>query len=111
MLAPTYGGLYNGNGTAKASSAVPQESASSYGHKAPPATSQAPYSSVSQPPSPRQTNPNTALLEPAFRRRSSGDNQIVSYLQIPPSINNSKGSLAEFAAQVCMPYSDISEEC
>lgn len=29
------------------------------------------------------------------------DSSIVSYLQIPSSINGSKGSLAEFAAQVC----------
>lgn len=32
----------------------------------------------------------------------AGNNSIVSYLQIPSSINNSKGSLAEFAAQVCL---------
>lgn len=30
------------------------------------------------------------------------DSSIVSYLQIPSSINGSKGSLAEFAAQVCV---------
>ena len=35
------------------------------------------------------------------RRRASNDaNAIASHLQIPPSINNSKGSLPEFAAQV-----------
>ena len=35
------------------------------------------------------------------QRRASGDtNAIASYLQIPSSINNSKGSLPEFAAQV-----------
>ncbi len=38
--------------------------------------------------------------QPAHRRASSDGNSIVSYLQIPSSINNSKGSLAEFAAQV-----------
>jgi hypothetical protein len=31
---------------------------------------------------------------------SSSSNQIVSYLQIPATINDSKGSLADFAAQV-----------
>jgi hypothetical protein len=31
---------------------------------------------------------------------SSNSNQIVSYLQIPATINDSKGSLADFAAQV-----------
>lgn len=34
-------------------------------------------------------------------RDESHDSSIVSYLQIPSSINGSKGSLAEFAAQVC----------
>ena len=34
------------------------------------------------------------------RKSSGGNNSIVSYLQIPSSINDSKGSLAEFAAQV-----------
>ena len=36
----------------------------------------------------------------ASRRRNSEGSDIVHYLQIPRSINNSKGSLAEFAAQV-----------
>ena len=34
------------------------------------------------------------------RRRNSDGSEIVHYLQIPSSINDSKGSLAEFAAQV-----------
>ncbi len=34
------------------------------------------------------------------RRKSSTQDAILPSLQIPPSINNSKGSLAEFAAQV-----------
>ena len=36
----------------------------------------------------------------ASRRRKSDGSEIVHYLQIPRSINDSKGSLAEFAAQV-----------
>jgi len=36
----------------------------------------------------------------ARRRASSDDNSIASHLQIPASINDSKGSLPEFAAQV-----------
>ena len=36
----------------------------------------------------------------ASHRRNSEGSDIVHYLQIPRSINNSKGSLAEFAAQV-----------
>lgn len=39
-------------------------------------------------------------LEPARRRKSSSANAIAPSLQIPPTINNSKGSLAEFAARV-----------
>jgi hypothetical protein len=34
------------------------------------------------------------------KNSSSSDSTIASYLQIPSSINNSKGSLAEFAAEV-----------
>lgn len=33
-------------------------------------------------------------------QKKSSSNGVASYLQIPPSISNSKGSLAEFAAQV-----------
>jgi hypothetical protein len=44
-----------------------------------------------------QSNP--AKQEQSSHRRH-GSNAIAPYLQIPPSINDSKGSLAEFAAQV-----------
>lgn len=48
----------------------------------------------------------SAPPEPLQRRKSScSNNSIVSYLQIPSSINDSKGSLAEFAAQVAHPDS------
>ena len=40
-------------------------------------------------------------LPSAGRRLSETSNSIASYLQIPASINSSKGSLPEFAAQVC----------
>ena len=43
-------------------------------------------------------NPNTQ--RPSYRRTSSDGNSIASYLQIPKSITQSEGSLAEFAAQV-----------
>ncbi len=50
-------------------------------------------------------NPATqknGLKEPSSKARGEiHDSSIVSYLQIPSSINGSKGSLAEFAAQVC----------
>lgn len=38
--------------------------------------------------------------EKARRRQSSSNNAIAPSLQIPDTINNSKGSLAEFAARV-----------
>lgn len=39
-------------------------------------------------------------MEQSKPSKSGGSTSIASYLQIPPSINDSKGSLAEFAAQV-----------
>lgn len=45
---------------------------------------------------------HNGLKESASKARDENhDSSIVSYLQIPSSINGSKGSLAEFAAQVC----------
>ena len=59
------------------------------------------YHSAQRSQSPTSKVESIGAREPRERRRSSSDvNSIVSYLQIPPSINNSKGSLAEFAAQV-----------
>lgn len=56
---------------------------------------------LSRPQSPSSRKDLSAPPEQSQRRKSpSGSNSIVSYLQIPSSINNSKGSLAEFAAQV-----------
>jgi hypothetical protein len=49
-----------------------------------------------QPPSPQTLAPPEGLP----RRRSANSDMIISSLQIPSSINNSGGSLAEFAAQV-----------
>ncbi|KZF26732.1 hypothetical protein L228DRAFT_265102 [Xylona heveae TC161] len=54
--------------------------------------------SSSQPSSP--SSRRTAPSESAQRRRSSSASSIISYLQIPSSINNSKGSLADFAAGI-----------
>lgn len=59
------------------------------------------YKSASRPQSPRAHRDNATNQEQSSRRRSSSNgNAIVHYLQIPPTINDSKGSLAEFAAQV-----------
>ena len=49
--------------------------------------------------SPTSKNENAPSREQP-RRAAAESNSIVSYLQIPPTINDSKGSLAEFAAQV-----------
>ena len=83
MLAPSHGGLYKG-------------STDSRGYY--------------QPVPPRQTTPRAhatdsfkppgATAEEEVKDDASEASQIVTYLQIPSSINNSKGSLSEFAAQV-----------
>lgn len=54
------------------------------------AGSQSPHSASGQP----------ANREQPHQRRKSDGTDIVHYLQIPRSINDSKGSLSEFAAQV-----------
>ena len=68
-----------------------------YHSKAPPSHDS--YRSAARPQSPVfQRDVNVR----GHRGRNSMDNTtIASYLQIPSSINDSKGSLAEFAAQVC----------
>jgi hypothetical protein len=47
-----------------------------------------------------QQPPSLTSFSPKFEDKDNSGNEIVSHLQIPSSINNSKGSLAEFAAQV-----------
>lgn len=63
---------------------------------------------------------NTSLDRDVLNERTSSirngtdESSIVSYLQIPSSINESKGSLAEFAAQVRLTISEMivtSAEC
>ena len=60
------------------------------------------YYSAKRSQSPLPSKKETAAqIEQAARRRASSDNNsIASHLQIPRSINDSKGSLPEFAAQV-----------
>lgn len=60
------------------------------------------YYSATRPQSPvLPKKDHTAQNEQTARRRASNDsNSIASHLQIPASINDSKGSLPEFAAQV-----------
>ena len=56
----------------------------------------------SQPSSPQTAHSTSALAPPEGvpRRKSTNSDMILPNLQIPPTINNSGGSLAEFAAQV-----------
>lgn len=75
----------------------------------PPATRQPfydSYYSAKRPQSPiLPKKDNAAQSEQTARRRASSDgNSIASHLQIPSSINNSKGSLPEFAAQVRIAF-------
>ena len=67
------------------------------------------YVSAKRPPSPVVSqNDHVAQSERTARRRASSDgNSIASHLQIPPSINDSKGSLPEFAAQVHIELSSL----
>ena len=59
------------------------------------------YQSAHRPQSPVSKGESVGSREQPVRRRASSDgNSIVSHLQIPSSINGSKGSLAEFTAQV-----------
>jgi hypothetical protein len=59
------------------------------------------YYSANRPQSPVLPLKNAQSEHTARRRRASSDsNSIASHLQIPPSINDSRGSLPEFAAQI-----------
>ena len=67
------------------------------------------YYSATRPQSPvPPKKDHVAQSEQTARRRASNDsNSIASHLQIPSSINESKGSLPEFAAQVRRPTQDV----
>ena len=82
MLAPSYGGLYRSNG---------QPSGVSH-HISRPQTPQHPVS-------PKQADVRSDAGNPSNSSSNESD-QIASYLRIPSTINNSNGSLPEFAAQV-----------
>jgi len=98
----SYGGAYSGgSGQAVAYSAANQP---------PPASASTLRMEVqssqyvhSQPSSPQPAIKTSALApsESVARRKSANSDMILPNLQIPQSINNSGGSLAEFAAQVC----------
>lgn len=48
---------------------------------------------------------------PVVDEKRSGSRSVAPYLQIPSSINNSKGNLAEFAAQVWMYDTYVAGNC
>lgn len=64
-----------------------------------------------------RSHENTSFPSKEFQGSTAGcqnavdESSIVSYLQIPSSINESKGSLAEFAAQVRIAKSNEKLEC
>ena len=60
------------------------------------------YQPVKASQSPQLSNDQSAGRGQAHRQHSSESTDIVHYLQIPRSINDSKGSLSEFAAQVSL---------
>lgn len=88
MLAPTYGGLYKANVHTNGASRQPSR---------PP--------SPSREVSPKHVEAVHAASAYAAETTSHESDQIAPYLQIPATINSSKGSLSEFAAQVCIPSS------
>lgn len=104
LLAPNYGPLqYKGVPVVASTAAAHKSNSNSigslrYSNRVPPLLdtyqpakgSESPYSATGQP----------ATREQTHQRRKSDGTDIVHYLQIPRSINDSKGSLSEFAAQV-----------
>ena len=66
------------------------------------------YVPVGTPPT---ANKEMAPLESLQRQKSATADMIVPNLQIPSTINNSGGSLAEFAAQVCLPNNLAATSC
>lgn len=104
LLAPSYGPLhYKGVPVVASNTASHQHSLSSVGNAR--YTSKVPPLPESYKPTHRSQgsicrSENDENREHTHRGRNNDGTDIAHYLQIPPSINDSKGSLAEFAAQV-----------
>ena len=104
LLAPSFGPLhYKGVPVVASNTASHQQSLSTVGNvrytsKAPPLTDS--YKPTHRSQSSISKSENDGDREQAQRRRNNDGSDIAHYLQIPSSINDSKGSLAEFAAQV-----------
>lgn len=101
--APPDGGPY-GPGTDHGGSrigATPYYPSLAYlGHQQSVTTVQPRPAATSQGSSPTRKEKEGDRYDGTSRRTSAAVNQIVSYLQIPATINDSQGSLAEFATQV-----------
>lgn len=102
LLAPDMGGMpYKSvpavRSTTSYSTSLDTVANNKYHSKAPPSHDF--YRSMAQPQSPVSQRENAVRGQNA--RSSADSTSIAPYLQIPATINNSKGSLAEFAAQVC----------
>ncbi|KAL9025223.1 MAG: hypothetical protein Q9196_005916 [Gyalolechia fulgens] len=103
LLAPNFGGSQRNsvpaswNGASRQASVASTQNGQYYSNPHP---SQPVYHSRSR--SHEHPSVGTALLKETSSKTQIGidDSSIVSYLQIPSSINESKGSLAEFAAQI-----------
>lgn len=110
LLAPNMGGLQYKSVPAVRQNARPSQTSlgtiatAQYTSKAPP--TQEMQKIPSRPRSPTGHRDGAGSREPvrgglaAAAAAAAENNSIVSYLQIPSSINDSKGSLADFAAQV-----------
>ena len=103
MLMPRYGGLANISTGLKATPALYQTNGGFYGDKSlAQALNHSTNKASIQPSSPDRWNDKECSGYHSQRRGS--DEPIASYLQIPKSINDSKGSLSEFAAQVSFTW-------
>lgn len=104
LLIPEYGPLqYKGVPVVAPNAATHQSSLSSMGNmrytsRVPPSLDT--YQSIKGSHSPLSGIGQYVNREQSHRRGNSDGTDIVHYLQIPRSINDSKGSLSEFAAQV-----------
>lgn len=96
----SYDGTYNGKRNGLSLHPYSRIPSSSFD----PASSAASSSMAVSSSRPSSHVPKTVPSTEAVSQRKSTSNSIPSYLQIPSSISDSKGSLAEFAAQVRSPF-------
>ena len=116
LLVPSFGPLqYKGVPVVASNAAVHQSNLNSVGNvrytsRAPPLLDT--YQHVKRSQSPHPSTGQSTSREQSHHQRNSEGTDIVHYLQIPRSINDSKGSLSEFAAQVrLVPLARPMESC